>query len=59
MKILSKESGRLLMEGSTLCTHCAYPHQFLVEYDCVEDRYYDPNELASISDEQSAAPFRL
>ncbi|MEJ8302633.1 hypothetical protein [Saccharibacillus sacchari] len=45
MKILAKEPGRLLMEGNTLCTACASPHCFLVEYDCVQDRYNEPGDM--------------
>lgn len=44
MKLLSKEPGKLLLEGSAICATCANPHRFLVEYDCAEDRYLEVGE---------------
>ncbi|QDH22944.1 hypothetical protein [Saccharibacillus brassicae] len=41
MKLVSKEPGKLLLEGSTTCIACTNPHRFLVEYDCAEDRYVE------------------
>ncbi|NGZ75409.1 hypothetical protein [Saccharibacillus alkalitolerans] len=46
MKVLAKEPGRLLLEGSTMCTACAQPQSFLVEYDCETDRYMEVGEMA-------------
>ncbi|GGN90015.1 hypothetical protein [Saccharibacillus kuerlensis] len=52
MKLLVKEPDRLLLEGSTFCTACTEPNRFLVEYDCVNDRYIDIGEAA----EEAAIP---
>ncbi|WP_172252951.1 hypothetical protein [Saccharibacillus deserti] len=44
MKLIAKEPDKLLLEGNAICTACANPHRFLVEYDCAQDRYIEIGE---------------
>ncbi|OWA33852.1 hypothetical protein B9G55_21205 [Saccharibacillus sp. O16] len=58
MKLISRESGRLLLEGSTICPTCMQPHGFLVEYDSESDRYIDIHSQTIQGKDAVQAPAR-
>jgi len=58
MKLISRQPGRLLLEGNTLCTACMHPHRFLVEYDSDSDRYIEFDQPAPQAAPASETPAR-
>ncbi|OWR27939.1 hypothetical protein CDO73_20745 [Saccharibacillus sp. O23] len=58
MKLISREPGRLLLEGNTICAACMHPHRFLVEYDSDSDRYNDVYVPAAKPETVAEAPAR-
>lgn len=58
MKLIAREPGRLLLEGSTICTACMQPHRFLVEYDSESDRYTEVRSSITQAAPAAEAPVR-